>query len=225
MGTMAYGGSPEQYAANLERRREKYAANRERFNELERKRRANPYVRERRKKQGREWREDNREYLEQRRREYEADPANRERRKELDRQRRADPEYRARRAQQNRDNRAANREQRKQYNREWTAANRERYRELINQGGRKRRALIADAQIIPFTIEQWAAKVAYWGGRCWVCGGEWSDADHVKPIAAGGSHVLCNFRPICRSCNSSKKDRWPLADVLGVHQRPPSVAA
>jgi 5-methylcytosine-specific restriction endonuclease McrA len=32
---------------------------------------------------------------------------------------------------------------------------------------------------------------------------------HVKPIAKGGAEMLCNLRPICRSCNASKCDKWP----------------
>lgn len=46
---------------------------------------------------------------------------------------------------------------------------------------------------------------------CWVCGGEATQVDHVKPIAAGGAHILANLRPICGQCNQRKKDKWPYA--------------
>ncbi len=52
-------------------------------------------------------------------------------------------------------------------------------------------------------------KMAYWGNRCWVCGGPEEHVDHVKPIAKGGPHMLCNLRPICASCNVRKSARWP----------------
>lgn len=66
--------------------------------------------------------------------------------------------------------------------------------------------------VVEFTPAQKAARFSLWGGRCWMCGidGATQD-DHVKPIVKGGSHCLANLRPICRSCNSSKGGRWPLA--------------
>jgi len=54
------------------------------------------------------------------------------------------------------------------------------------------------------------ARFAYFGWRCWMCGGEAQERDHVKPVSKGGLHIPANIRPICRSCNRSKKDRWPL---------------
>jgi 5-methylcytosine-specific restriction endonuclease McrA len=66
-------------------------------------------------------------------------------------------------------------------------------------------------QIIPFTTEEKAQRFAMWGGRCWRCGiADATEDDHVKPISRGGSHCLSNLRPICRSCNASKRGSWPL---------------
>lgn len=67
-----------------------------------------------------------------------------------------------------------------------------------------------NAPAVPFTVEQLASKVTYWGGRCWICGGNWNAIDHVKPLARGGSHMLCNLRPICTGCNSKKGSKWPI---------------
>lgn len=61
------------------------------------------------------------------------------------------------------------------------------------------------------TAEQIAARVAYYGGRCWMCRAPWEHIDHVKPVARGGSNWPANLRPACASCNSAKRDRWPLA--------------
>lgn len=61
------------------------------------------------------------------------------------------------------------------------------------------------------TAEQIAARVAYYGGLCWMCRAPWQHIDHVKPVARGGSNWPSNLRPACASCNSAKGDRWPLA--------------
>lgn len=73
--------------------------------------------------------------------------------------------------------------------------------------------------VVPFTQAQLAAKVAYWGGLCWICRGSWAEWDHLKPVSAGGLHILSNFRPICRSCNARKSARWPLSEVLALAER------
>lgn len=95
----------------------------------------------------------------------------------------------------------------------WDAANPERFREyrrLKNQrASARRRIRMAEAVVIAFTQAQFEARWAYYAGKCWICGGEATEADHVKPIAKGGSHMLCNIRPACRSCNACKSDKWP----------------
>ena len=52
---------------------------------------------------------------------------------------------------------------------------------------------------------------AMFGDRCWICGALATATDHVKPLAKGGAHWPCNLRPVCRSCNSAKKDHWPFS--------------
>lgn len=88
-----------------------------------------------------------------------------------------------------------------------------RYEERNPQARRHRlgvrRARELAAVSIPFTKEQLAQRWAYYGGKCWICRVPATDADHVKPISKGGAHMLCNLRPICDSCNSSKAARWP----------------
>lgn len=59
-----------------------------------------------------------------------------------------------------------------------------------------------------------AARWSMWGGQCWMCGALASATDHVKPLAKGGSNWAANLRPACRSCNSSKGDRWPFAGLF-----------
>lgn len=75
---------------------------------------------------------------------------------------------------------------------------------------RRRRALKAGTTVVRVTPEHLCQKLAYWGGKCWICreapGTQW---DHVKPLAAGGRHVLSNLRPACPRCNQSKGMQWP----------------
>jgi hypothetical protein len=60
------------------------------------------------------------------------------------------------------------------------------------------------------TAQQIAARVAYYGGLCWICREPYEAIDHVKPLAKGGSNWPANLRPACRPCNSRKGARWPL---------------
>ncbi|MDJ1115336.1 HNH endonuclease [Microbacterium dauci] len=50
-----------------------------------------------------------------------------------------------------------------------------------------------------------------YGTRCWLklpgCTGLATTKDHVVPFIHGGSDVLENLRPACRSCNSKRQDR------------------
>lgn len=108
--------------------------------------------------------------------------------------------------------------------RAWKAANPERVREhrravkrrnpVANRADvRRRKALLSGSAAVPFTRRQLEARMAYFGNRCWVCGGAFDEVDHVKPLAAGGPHVLSNLRPSCSTCNSIKRDYWPMSAV------------
>lgn len=81
----------------------------------------------------------------------------------------------------------------------------------------RRRALLARLTVVPLTPAMIRLKFAYWGNRCWICGGPAQTIDHVKPISKGGPHVLANIRPACRFCNTSKHNKWPFkkGDING----------
>lgn len=87
----------------------------------------------------------------------------------------------------------------------WRHANPERTKGYERRYRAAKKAAII-GQVTPHLL---AAKLAYWGHRCWMCGGPPVDVDHVKPLAKGGPHMLANLRPACRSCNSTKNDQWP----------------
>lgn len=83
------------------------------------------------------------------------------------------------------------------------------YKELARAYASRRRAALRSVLVLPFTVEQLSARMQYYGSRCWMCGVDADTVDHVKPLAAGGPHILANLRPACRSCNSRKADCWP----------------
>jgi hypothetical protein len=80
----------------------------------------------------------------------------------------------------------------------WRAKGRRDY--AGNRRGRqetqwRRRAAKMGTEGIPLTPVLLAAKWDYWAGRCWMCGGEALEWDHVKPLSKGGAHCLANLRP------------------------------
>lgn len=63
--------------------------------------------------------------------------------------------------------------------------------------------------VIPITAEAMRQRLAFFGGRCWMCGRQADQLDHVKPLSKGGPHMLCNLRPACAPCNAKKGATWP----------------
>lgn len=83
----------------------------------------------------------------------------------------------------------------------------------LAEKSRRRYALVRAATVVQVTPGHLQAKWNYWGGRCWICNAAANSWDHVKPLTKGGSHMLCNLRPACRSCNSSKSNKWPFGQL------------
>lgn len=101
----------------------------------------------------------------------------------------------------------ANQESARQRAREFRLAN----PALRSEYEKRRRARKKSAVVGFITPAQLAAKMSYWGDRCWMCGTvDDLQVDHVKPLAKGGAHMLANLRPACGPCNLAKSDRWPL---------------
>lgn len=49
--------------------------------------------------------------------------------------------------------------------------------------------------------------LALYNSNCFYCGSDKQiQADHIIPIARGGSHSIGNLLPACATCNKSKKD-------------------
>lgn len=113
-----------------------------------------------------------------------------------------------------------NREATREYSRRWRRNNRDRHRAAASKWARdnpdaaRARRVIRDERIASspsnITREGLASRIAYYGGLCWICReAPWEHLDHVKPLAAGGPHLLANLRPACAPCNLTKHAQWP----------------
>jgi 5-methylcytosine-specific restriction endonuclease McrA len=188
-----------------QRAREWYAANRERALQYQKTyRAANPELL---RQKERKYRLANHDRIDKRVKEWHA--SHPERVREIKTKHSSKQEVRQRRAVYAAEYYVTNKFKKAEYQRAYRATNPDKIRAHARKNVRIRRARKKLVQVIPFTPEQLAAKVAYWGNRCWVCSGDWSEMDHVKPISAGGADALCNLRPICKPCNSSKNSKWP----------------
>lgn len=138
----------------------------------------------------------------------------RERRKALHA---SDPEYGRRKA---REWALANPERVRRNYRRWVEANRDHVNAYSRSHIRQNRAYYR-AALIRYrarkkgngghcTPEQLAARWSYYAGRCWMCGAEATEWDHVKPVSKGGCSWPANLRPACGPCNRRKSGIWPL---------------
>ncbi len=173
-------------ACYREVRRERYSANRE--HELERNRR---------------WATAHPSPLKTRPTELRSEPA-RAKRPNL-----PDEEIRRRKAERHRLWREKNKDLLRDKWRAWEQSR----RDLTVARTNRRRARVLQA-IGEATADQIQARIALFGGRCWVCGDVATAVDHVIPLSRGGSNWPANLRPICKSCNSRKYDRMPKEVVI-----------
>lgn len=107
----------------------------------------------------------------------------------------------------------------RQKNREWVARNRDKVNESSRRSQRQRRDYYRASLILyqarkkanggNVTKAKLAARWAYFAGKCWMCGEAAIAWDHVKPVSKGGGSWASNLRPACKSCNSSKSNKWP----------------
>lgn len=113
---------------------------------------------------------------------------------------------------------AKNPEQARGHSRKWAAKNRDRCREnllswrqrnpaqhcLLEQTRRARKQGAGGS----YTVAEWKELRAKYNNQCVRCGQEKTlTADHVIPISKGGSSDISNIQPLCKPCNSSKRDK------------------
>jgi len=86
-------------------------------------------------------------------------------------------------------------------NERWRVQNPDKKRAVCQ----RRRARLIGADGWDYTTaEHIAARWAMWGNKCYLCGADAEETDHVIPLARGGSHWPSNLRPICGKCNREK---------------------
>jgi len=98
---------------------------------------------------------------------------------------------------------AEHREERLAYYREWAAENRDvanaakinyRTRKVNSEGS--------------FTAQEWQQLCEKYDNKCLCCSSDGPlEADHVVPLSKGGSSYIDNIQPLCRLCNSRKRDK------------------
>ncbi len=90
--------------------------------------------------------------------------------------------------------------------RTWRRNNPER--KVAHEAKRRARKMQAGGS---FTSQQWMALKASYNFTCLCCGRQEPQikltADHVIPIAKGGSNTISNIQPLCGTCNSRKNAR------------------
>lgn len=100
--------------------------------------------------------------------------------------------------------REANQERAAEYNRQYLRANPEK--SSAKQNRRRTRETKAGGS---YTADEFKALCNHYGNKCLRCGKEnvKLTADHVLPVARGGSSDISNIQPLCKSCNSAKNAR------------------
>lgn len=109
---------------------------------------------------------------------------------------------------------AADRPRARAASRAWLKANPEKRRAIKLL--RRARKLAATVQ--PFSVAQWSAVVARYGGLCAYCRVRpWEHQEHVIPLARGGAHAITNVVPACADCNQRKGTKvWTPAKVEAI---------
>jgi len=108
---------------------------------------------------------------------------------------------------------AAQRQKARERARIWKRNNPERVR-TINANRRARKACAIGFH----TVEQWETLKTQHHHTCLGCGRREPEIkltrDHIIPLTRGGSNLIENIQPLCKSCNSSKNNRLPAVILL-----------
>lgn len=84
------------------------------------------------------------------------------------------------------------------YKRKWKQANPDKLRQYKH----KRRS---KESVEHFTAQQWQDLLERYNHQCLSCGTKDKlSADHVTPLASGGSNSIDNIQPLCVDCNCKK---------------------
>lgn len=80
-------------------------------------------------------------------------------------------------------------------------------RERSREGGRRYETRKRAIQLISghHTKKEWVLLLTRFDGKCAKCGSpDKITRDHIVPLSRGGSDLIGNIQPLCKSCNSKK---------------------
>lgn len=84
-------------------------------------------------------------------------------------------------------------------------------RQLVNSRRRWARERAAKRLMGHYTEAEWRRLLRKHSGRCVGCRTKRKiERDHIRPLSKGGSDLISNIQPLCKSCNSRKGNRWPV---------------
>lgn len=92
-------------------------------------------------------------------------------------------------------------------NKEWASSNPDKVRVLSLAGTNRRKVRQLNCGG-SHTHQEWIDLLEKCGHRCVSCGQKKKlSKDHIIPLIKGGSDFITNIQPLCRECNSSKRDK------------------
>lgn len=87
----------------------------------------------------------------------------------------------------------------------WKALNYDKYLQVKRDDQRRRKYGLKFGKI---DVKDWEAMLIKFNYSCAFCGTQEDiTQDHIIPLSKGGLNVIENIQPLCRKCNSSKRDK------------------
>lgn len=89
----------------------------------------------------------------------------------------------------------------------WKALNYDKYLQVKRDDQRRRKYALKSGTI---NVTDWYNMLADYNHACAYCKSQEDiTQDHIIPLSKGGQNVIENIQPLCRTCNSRKRDKYP----------------